>query len=266
MAERRMFAKSIIDSDMFLDMPSSTQNLYFHLSMRADDDGFVNAPLKIMRMVSCSKNDMDMLIFKNYIIPFETGICVIKHWRIHNYIRNDRYTPTIYTEEKSLLSLDESKGYTTGIPSDIPLVDVGKVRLGKDSIGKVSVVEGSQEGGQSNDRPKHTKFIPPTIDDVIDYCQERKNDVDPHKWFDHYTANGWKVGRTNMKDWKAAIRTWEKNNYGSNNGMLRGPKQEVARQSPYQRTKSKLDEMLEEEEAKQRGTCGYYQTGSDIIG
>jgi len=153
MAERRMFSKSIIDSDLFLDMPSSTQILYFHLGMRADDDGFVNSPQKIMRMVSCSKNDMDMLIFKNFIIPFETGVCVIKHWRIHNYIRGDRYTPTIYTEEKTMLMIDDSKSYTfglpvglphdipnvgSGLPDGIPVGDVGKVRLGKVSIGKVS--------------------------------------------------------------------------------------------------------------------------------
>lgn len=143
MAERRMFAKSIIDSDLFLDMPATTQNLYFHLAMRADDDGFVNSPQKIMRMVSCSKNDFDMLVFKNFIIPFDTGICVIKHWRIHNYLRNDRYRPTIYTAEKNQLSLDESKSYTFGIPSgipdDIPAGDTGKDRLGKDRLGEVRV-------------------------------------------------------------------------------------------------------------------------------
>lgn len=217
MAERRMFAKSIIDSDLFLDMPSSTQNLYFHLGMRADDDGFVNSPQKIMRMVSCSKNDMDMLIFKNFIIPFDTGICVIKHWRIHNYIRNDRYTPTIYTEEKNMLSFDDSKSYLTGmtlgipndIPEDIPLVDVGKVRLGKGSLGKESIdidIENDVPNGTTR-----TKFIPPTIEEVITYCEERNNGVDPKRWHDHYTANGWMVGKTKMKDWKAAVRTWEKN-------------------------------------------------------
>ncbi|RJE88597.1 hypothetical protein D3P07_11420 [Paenibacillus sp. 1011MAR3C5] len=223
MAERRMFAKSIIDSDLFLDMPSSTQNLYFHLSMRADDDGFVNSPLKILRMVSCSKNDMDMLIFKNFIIPFDTGICVIKHWRIHNYIRNDRYTPTIYTEEKSQLSLDENKGYTTGIPTVIPVGDVGKVRLGK-----VSLVEDRKDIGLSDDKPKRSKFIPPTLEEVTAYCEERQNSVDPQKWIDHYTSNGWMVGRTKMKDWKAAVRTWERSEFskgGSNRAVNGGNSQ-----------------------------------------
>ena len=89
MAERRMFAKTIIDSDSFLDMPLSTQALYFHLSMRADDDGFLNNSKKIQRMVGCSDDDLKLLIAKRFIIPFESGVVVIKHWRIHNYIRSD---------------------------------------------------------------------------------------------------------------------------------------------------------------------------------
>ncbi|WP_415341512.1 phage replication initiation protein [Clostridium perfringens] len=161
MAERRMFSKTIIDSDIFLDMPLSTQALYFHLSMRADDDGFVNNPRKIQRMVGCGDDDIKLLIAKQFIIPFESGICVIKHWRIHNYIRNDRYKPTMYQEEKGQLLLEENNMYelsnsvllidtdssknnvgipngyqvdTSGIPSDIPNGNPGKVRLGKDSI------------------------------------------------------------------------------------------------------------------------------------
>lgn len=138
MAERRMFAKTIIDSDAFLDMPLSTQCLYFHLSMRADDDGFINNPKKIQRMIAASEDDLKLLITKNFIIPFESGIVVIKHWKIHNYIRGDRYKETVYQEEKSLLIEKDNKAYTTGIPSDNQVVyqmDT-QVRLGKDSIGK----------------------------------------------------------------------------------------------------------------------------------
>ena len=108
MAERRMFAKSIIDSDFFLDMPQSTQLLYFHLSMRADDDGFINNPKSIMRNVKCNEDDLKLLAAKQFIIPFESGIVVIKHWRIHNYIKSDRYKGTIYQEEKSCLSLENN--------------------------------------------------------------------------------------------------------------------------------------------------------------
>lgn len=145
MAERRMFAKTIIDSDAFLDMPLSTQALYFHLSMRADDDGFINNPKKIQRMVGGSDDDMKLLIAKNFIIPFESGVVVIKHWKIHNYIRNDRYKETVYQEEKAMLETKENKAYTFGIPSDnqVSVQMDTQVRIGKDRLGKSSVVEGS---------------------------------------------------------------------------------------------------------------------------
>lgn len=111
MAERRMIAKTIIDSDLFLDMPMSTQCLYFHLNMRADDDGFINNPKKIQRMVGCSDDDIKLLIAKNFIIPFESGVVVIRHWKIHNYIRGDRKKDTIFKEEARLLEIDENGAY-----------------------------------------------------------------------------------------------------------------------------------------------------------
>ena len=141
MAERRMFAKTIIDSDAFLDMPLSAQALYFHLSMRADDDGFINNPKKIQRMICAPDDDLKLLVAKGFIIPFESGIVVIKHWRIHNYIRNDRYKPTVYKEEKSQLKEKENGSYTIGIPDGIPdgyRLDT-QDRLGKDRLGKDSV-------------------------------------------------------------------------------------------------------------------------------
>ena len=96
MAEKRMFSKKIIDTDWFMDMPSSSQNLYFHLSMRADDDGFVSSPNRIIKMVGASNDDYRLLITKKFIIPFDSGICVIKDWRINNYLRADRHSDTIY--------------------------------------------------------------------------------------------------------------------------------------------------------------------------
>ena len=163
MAERRMFAKTIIDSDAFLEMPLSTQALYFHLSMRADDDGFLNNAKKVMRMIGANQNDLDLLLVKNFVIKFEDGICVIKHWRIHNYIQTDRYHETMYKDNKNLLNIDENKAYTlknTGKklegnriieviePMDTECIqDVSKMdtqvrlELGKDSIGKDSKKE-----------------------------------------------------------------------------------------------------------------------------
>lgn len=112
MAERRMFSKQIIDSDMFLDMPTSAQALYFHLGMRADDEGFLNNPSKIMKIVGANKNDMDLLVVKRFIIDFPSGIIVIKHWFMHNYIQNDRFKQTVYKDERLLLDRKENKVYT----------------------------------------------------------------------------------------------------------------------------------------------------------
>ena len=112
LAERRMFSKKIIDSDSFLDMPLSTQALYFHLAMRADDDGFLNNARKIMKIVGASQADYDRLVEDRLVLQFDDGICVIKHWRIHNYLRADRYKETQYTEEKSKLYLKENGAYT----------------------------------------------------------------------------------------------------------------------------------------------------------
>ena len=111
MAQKRMFSKAIINSDSFIEMPDSSQVLYFYLAMQADDDGFVDNWKSIMRMTGKKEDDLKILITKKFIIPFESGIIVIKHWRIHNYIQNDRYTETKYKQEKALLSLDENKAY-----------------------------------------------------------------------------------------------------------------------------------------------------------
>lgn len=140
MAERRMFAKTIIDSDAFLDMPHTTQLLYFHLSMRADDDGFINNPKNIMRMIGCKDDDLKILLTKKFMLPFESGVVVIKHWQIHNYIQKDRYRETKYKEEKAMLQLDENKAYT--IKEEQCIQDVYKVdtqdrdriEIGKDRI------------------------------------------------------------------------------------------------------------------------------------
>ena len=163
MAERRMMSKKIIDSDAFTEMPLSSQALYFHLLLRADDDGFLNNAKKIMRNVGANQNDYDMLLMKRFIIQFDEGVCVIKHWLIHNYIRSDRYKPTQYIEEKDMLSVKENGAYqllksdedtpvgnhmeTIGIPSEnqkrttCDTIDTAsptwetQVRLGKDRIG-----------------------------------------------------------------------------------------------------------------------------------
>nr|DAU46233.1 MAG TPA: replisome organizer [Bacteriophage sp.] len=113
MADKRMFSKKLIDSDAFLDMPISAQGLFFHLCMRADDDGFVDAPKRIVRECQASSEDLQMLIDKRYILTFpNSNVIVIKHWRLHNTIPKDRYKPTLYTEEKSQIGVKPNGAYT----------------------------------------------------------------------------------------------------------------------------------------------------------
>ena len=112
MAEKRMFAKTIIDTDLFMDMPLSAQALYFHLSMRGDDEGFVDSPKKIRNMIGASDDDMKVLVAKQFIIPFESGVIVIRHWKMHNVIRGDRLKSTVYTEEAAQLTTDKNGVYS----------------------------------------------------------------------------------------------------------------------------------------------------------
>ena len=216
MAERRMFAKTIIDSDAFLDMPMSTQALYFHLSMRADDDGFINNPKRIQRMIGASDDDLKLLIAKSFIIIFESGVVVIKHWKIHNYIQSARYKPTVYAEEKSLLDVKKNKAYTFNNNECIQNVynTDTQDRLGKDRLGK-DRLELGKDSIDIEPKRKAKRFTPPTLEEVTAYCIERNNSVDPQHFIDYYTSNGWLVGKNKMKDWKAAVRTWERNGYSS---------------------------------------------------
>ena len=202
MAERRMFAKKITESDAFLDMPSSTQMLYFHLSMNADDDGFVNNPKKIQRMCGASDDDFKLLVAKSFVILFESGIIVIKHWKMHNYIQSDRYRPTDYVDEKSMLGVKRNKAYTLD-ENKMYTKCIQDVSVGKDSIGKDSIGE-SVRGGKAK------RFIPPTVEEVEAYCSERGNGIDAQSFIDFYESKGWMIGKNKMKDWKAAVRTWER--------------------------------------------------------
>lgn len=209
MAERRMFAKTIVLSDAFLDMPLSARCLYFTLGMLADDDGFVNSPKSIMRQAGASTDDLNLLMAKRFILAFDSGVIVIKHWRIHNYIQKDRYKESKYIEEKAALTLDQNGAYTECI-QDVSTLDT-QVRLGKErdrlELGEGSVGEDSEESAAPPTRSK--RFIPPAVDEVSAYCQERGNSVDPQRFVDYYSSNGWMVGKNKMKDWKAAVRTWE---------------------------------------------------------
>lgn len=148
MAERRMFAKTIVLSDAFLDMPMSARCLYFTLGMVADDDGFVNSPKSIMRQCGASNDDMNLLIAKKFILIFEDGVIVIKHWRILNYIQKDRYVPTKYEEHKKQLFLDENNSYskkqgmyTNCIQNGYKMDTQDSIEIGKDNIISSSTIK-----------------------------------------------------------------------------------------------------------------------------
>lgn len=250
MAERRMFAKTIVESDAFLDMPMSAQSLYFHLGMVADDWGFVNNPRSIRRMCGASEDDLRLLVSKKFILTFDSGAAVIKSWWVNNYVQADRRHPTRYQEELETLFLDENKSYTTratGVrPADMfkprskpeaveciqdvsnvskmdTEVRLGKVRLGESTSNSSRVdtqpnPKGS--GAHAPEPPKKRrakKFVKPSVEEVAEYADgyiKSRNLRSTGKTFraasfvSWYDANGWKVGRNPMKDWKGAVRTW----------------------------------------------------------
>lgn len=196
-----MFAKTIVFSDSFLDMPLSARCLYFTLGMVADDDGFVNNPKSIMRQCGAQEDDMKILLAKNFLLSFESGVIVIKHWRINNYLQKDRYNATKYLEEKAELSVTENGSYHK--ENGMYTQDV----YTQESIGKDRLVKDSKE---SADKPRRSTFKPPSVAEVSAYCRERGNSINAQTFVDFYESKGWRVGNSPMKSWQAAVRTWER--------------------------------------------------------
>lgn len=161
MARRRMFNLDIIDTDLFMEMPQGSRLLYYELCMRADDDGFVSSPKKIQEMVRCSNDDLKVLLAKKFILPFETGVVVIRHWKIHNYIQKDRYKETLYTEEKQQLIQQKNGTYEL---MDTTCIQNGYT--GKYSIGKYNIKE-----EEINKEEEILKFI-----------QEQSIEVTPYEY------------------------------------------------------------------------------------
>ena len=205
MAERRMFTKKVTDDDNFMSLSASAQALYLHLSMSADDDGFCNQVSASMFKAHASIQDLEALLTKRYIYQFENGVIVIKHWRMANALRKDRYTPTAFQEELKQLKIKDNGSYTmsnddlvaTWLPDGCRLVATDKDSIDKDSIGK------SME-------PKRKRFVPPTLEEVQAYCRDRNKHVDPKRFFDYYEQGGWKDSKGNsVKNWKQKLITWE---------------------------------------------------------
>lgn len=209
MAERRMFAKTIVLSDAFLDMPLSARCLYFTLGMLADDDGFVNSPKSIMRQAGASQDDLNLLMAKRFILAFASGVIVIKHWRIHNYIQKDRYKESKYIDEKSALMIDQNGAYTECI-QDVSILDT-QVRLGKDSLGKDSLGEVIVEAEPPKKTPRHKYGL---YENVLFTDEEYKKLVAefPHDYsvrierLSEYIASTGKKYKNHL----ATIRAWSK--------------------------------------------------------
>ena len=234
MAERRMFTIKIVESDPFTEMPLSAQALYFHLNMAADDDGFVNNPQKIRRSIEASETDFELLIAKRFLLAFDNGLVAIKHWRMHNLLRKDRYKPTQYQDQLSTLQVRADGAYTENQlntsdetenedfdnpvatkwqptdnqvttkrqPTDnqwLPQGSIGKDRIGKDSLGECENISGQDE-------PIHTDT--PTLDDVIQYFKSKKYTF-AEKFYTYYQSVNWLDKNGKAFDWQAKADYWK---------------------------------------------------------
>lgn len=193
MAERRMFTLKIVDSDAFLEMPLSAQALYFHLCMRADDDGFINNAKKIQRMVNASDDDLKLLIAKRFLLVCESGVIVVKHWRMHNYLRKDRHSSTQYVEELSKLAIKENGAYTDNVllvdqmtTNGIPSVNQNTTKClpSDNQVVDQCVTNGSQvvyqptESGCQMVENRLTSGCPSIVKDSIGEYREEENSKD----------------------------------------------------------------------------------------
>ena len=227
MADKRMFSNAIVNSDVFLDMPLSTQALYFHLSMNADNEGFVGSPKKIQKMIGASDDDMRILLAKRYILGFESGIIVIKHWYINNNIRQDQAKKTTYIEERAMLMLDGKQAYTEQKAGKYQAKDnqltVNKQRTNCELTVKQlpSIVEYSREEYsicENNNAHAHEDFLPsiPSIQEIKDYIKLKSYKIDSQRFYNYYSAKGWKLGNTPISNWQVLIDDWARKDFIGN--------------------------------------------------
>ena len=210
-----MFTKKVTEDDNFLALSASAQALYLHLSMSADDDGFSNQVSISMFRAHASVQDLQALLEKRYVYQFQNGVIVIKHWRMANALRKDRYTPTAFQEELAQLQLKDNGSYTwlpdgcQMVAARLPQVSIGKDRLDKDI-------------------KKSTRFTAPTVTEVNDYVNEKGLNVNADAFVDFYASKGWKVGSQPMKDWKAAARNWSRRDRGKSNKVKTAPSEAMS--------------------------------------
>ena len=207
MARRRMFSLDVVDTDNFTEMSVSAQVLYFHLGMHGDDDGFVSSPRKIAKSIGCNTDDLKLLVAKGFIIPFDSGVVVIRDWNANNTLRNDRYRPTIYQAEKAAIEVNKFGRYELVSSVSTALQPSGNQMEPQLNLTEPNRTEPRKEIA---DKPPRPRFTPPSEDEAITYfCGQGASAAEAKSFVDYYAANGWKVGgRATMKDWQAAARNW----------------------------------------------------------
>lgn len=218
MANKRMFALDVIDTDRFCDMPISARLLYYELGMRGDDEGFVQNPKKIMLTTGTTADDLKILAAKGYVILFDSGVLVITHWRQNNFIQKDRFHETTCLAEKAQIQTTDSKKYAllpAGNGLDTVCIQPVSNMEAQIRVDQIRVEEKTRA-------PSSRRFTPPSVDEVAAYCQERGNGVDAQRFVDFYASKGWKVGNAGMKDWHAAVRNWERQDNTKNGGGKNG--------------------------------------------
>lgn len=218
MANKRMFALDVIDTDRFCDMPISARLLYYELGMRGDDEGFVQNPKKIMLTTGTTADDLKILAAKGYVILFDSGVLVITHWRQNNFIQKDRFHETTCLAEKAQIQTTDSKIYEllpAGNGLDTVCIQPVSNMEAQIRVDQIRVEEKARA-------PSSRRFTPPTVDEVAAYCRERGNAVDAQRFVDFYASKGWKVGSSGMKDWRAAVRNWERQDSTKNGGGKNG--------------------------------------------
>ena len=227
MARKRMLNSEFVNSDAFLFLPLSTQALYFHLNLNADDDGFIGNPKMIARMIGASEADLQELIEKRFLLQFEGGEVVIKHWRIHNTLGKTRYKETTYLEDKALLSLKENNAYTLRKGEKIDdskhvyedkkpngeqtenkrrtngeqTENADKTRLDKTSIDKTRLDKTRQD---------EYRLGTPNYGDVEEYIKNHNMKTDATEFYTYYQSKGWTIDNEPVKNWRAVLKGWEK--------------------------------------------------------
>ena len=243
MAKKRMFSLGVLETDAFMDMPLSAQALYFHLNLRADDDGFVGNPKRVTQNIGASLDDLKLLVVKRFVLAFEDGVIVIKHWRMHNVIRADRYTETNFVDDMKLLDIKDNGAYTfkdfaeygnqtATIPQPNRNQTAPQIRLG---IGSDKGIDNRESG----------RFAPPTPKDVADYAMTKGLKIDSQKFCDFYASKGWMVGKNKMKDWKAAVRNWcSRDNTTAQPQTQRNPRIQAAHGFSSERTNVNYNDLV----------------------